>query len=283
MTTTYLLTGDVGGTNSRMGLYSINSSTPLAVKYYRNQDFLQEKSPGVFEKNIIAPFLQHCWEEYTLAPIEKSEIIACLAIAGPVRGNKVSMSNLHDIEIDGTAIAKQMYCPNEAYLSKIKVCKIINDFVAQGYGCLTLQPEEVRQLNSSKIKPDQMGPKVCVGAGTGLGECFLTPDDSGKFSCFPSEGGHVEYAPKNDLEIQLWKYLKDKFNYTNRISVERVVSGRGLANCYEFLAQEFPHRVDQKVHEEFLSAGDMQGKVVAENATKGKGNLCEQAMNIMMR
>jgi glucokinase len=281
MTTTYLLTGDVGGTNSRMGLYSIDSTTPLVVKYYRNQDFLREKTPGIFEKSIIAPFLQHCWEEKNLAPLAKSEVIACLAIAGPVRGNKVCMSNLHDIEIDGTAIAKQLYCPNEAYLARIKACKIINDFVAQGYGCLTLKPDEVRQLNSSKIQPDPMGPKVCVGAGTGLGECFLTPDDSGKYSCFPSEGGHVEYAPRNDLEIQLWKYLKEKFNYVNRISVERVVSGRGLANCYEFLAQEFPHRVEQKVHEEFLAAGDMQGKVVAENA--GKGNLCEQAMNIMMR
>ena len=60
--TTYLLTGDVGGTNSRMGLYSVEDRIPLVVKYYRNQDYMSEKQDGIFEKKIIAPFLQHCWE-----------------------------------------------------------------------------------------------------------------------------------------------------------------------------------------------------------------------------
>lgn len=280
--TTYLLTGDIGGTNSRMGLYSVDSTIPLNVEYYRNQDHLTEKRDGIFEKNIIAPFLQLCWEKSNLVRLEDCEIIACLAIAGPVRNNAVTMSNLNNIVIDGTAIAKQIHCPNEPYLCRIKVCKIINDFVAQGYGCLTLKLDEVRELNPKShdiINPS--GPKVCVGAGTGLGECFLTPDAQGVYSCFPSEGGHVEYAPRNDLEVKLWNYLKQKFKSKNRVSVERVVSGRGLANCYEFLASEFPSKVDAKVHAEFESAEDMQGKVVAENAKPG--TLCAQAMEIMMR
>jgi glucokinase len=281
--TIYLLTGDIGGTNSRMGLYDVNSSIPLVVKYYRNQDYLKEKSDGIFEKFIIAPFLQHCWESNSnLAALTDAEIISCLAVAGPVRNNAVWMSNLHNLVIDGTAIAKHLYCPKDPYLNLIKVCKIINDFVAQGYGCLTLQPDEVRELNpNSHKRVDPTGPKVCVGAGTGLGQCFLAPDAQGVYSCFPSEGGHVEYAPRNDLEIKLWKYLKEKFGYKNRVSVERVVSGRGLANCYEFLSKEFPDKVDKKVHEEFLAAGDMQGAVVAINGKEG--TLCRQAMEIMMR
>jgi glucokinase len=280
--TTYLLTGDVGGTNSRMGLYSIDDNIPLVVKFFRNQEYLTEKRDGIFEQNIIAPFLQHAFKtNANLDRIENVEIIACLAIAGPVRNNAVWMSNLHNIIIDGTAIAKQIYCPTgEPYLSLIKVCRIINDFVAQGYGCLTLKPEEVRELNPGSLdKMDPTGPKVCVGAGTGLGECFLTPDSDGAYTCFPSEGGHVEWAPRNDLEIKLWKHLKQKFSYQTRVSVERVVSGRGLANCYEFLALEFPDRVDKKIHKEFEEAGDMQARVVAVNATKG--SLCEQAMDIM--
>ena len=145
-----------------------------------------------------------------------------------------------------------------------------------------MKPDELRELNPGSLsKMDPTGPKVCVGAGTGLGECFLTPDADGTYTCFPSEGGHVEWAPRNDLEIKLWKYLKQKFKYRNRISVERVVSGPGLANVYEFLAKEFPGNVDKKIHKEFEGAGDMKGKVVAVNSSV-KGSLCAQAMEIMM-
>eukprot|EP00429_Kryptoperidinium_foliaceum_P006230 CAMPEP_0176021684 /NCGR_PEP_ID=MMETSP0120_2-20121206/10536_1 /TAXON_ID=160619 /ORGANISM="Kryptoperidinium foliaceum, Strain CCMP 1326" /LENGTH=368 /DNA_ID=CAMNT_0017354805 /DNA_START=30 /DNA_END=1134 /DNA_ORIENTATION=+ len=282
--TVYLLTGDIGGTNSRMGLYSVDDNAPLVVKYYRNLEILTKPVDGIFERNIIAPFLQHCWESNnSLAPLDQVEIVACLAIAGPVRNNKVCMSNLHNIVIDGTAIAKQMYAPKgEPYLARIRVCKIINDFVAQGYGCLTLKQSELKELTpGSHNKIDPSGPKVCVGAGTGLGECFLTPDAEGVHTCFPSEGGHVEWAPRNELEVKLWRYLKEKFKYKNRVSVERVVSGRGLANCYEFLAKEFPDRVDKKMHAEFETAGDLQGKVVSDQAHAVKGSLGEQALEIM--
>merc|ERR1712232_1090742 len=102
----------------------------------------------------------------------------------------------------------------------------------------------------------------------GLGECFLAPDENGAYTCFPSEGGHVEWAPRCDLEVKMWKFLKDKFCHKSRVSVERVVSGTGLANCYEFFAHEFPKKVDKKVHEEYLEAGDLKGKVVAVNAKK---------------
>jgi glucokinase len=126
------------------------------------------------------------------------------------------------------------------------------------------------------------GPKVCVGAGTGLGECFLTPDGStGAYSCFPSEGGHVEFNPRSELENKMRTHLMTKFcPGAHRLSVERVVSGRGLANVYEFLAEEFNGRIDKLVHEEFLEAGDMQGKVVSENAFDG--TLCRQALDIML-
>lgn len=280
--TVYLLTGDIGGTNSRMGLYHVAKSEPIFVKIFWNEDHLKEKVNGIFEQNVIAPFLKACWETKKLAPLEESEIISSLAIAGPVRNNQVGMSNLHDIVIDGNAIASHKYCKGDQYLKRIKVCTIINDFVAQGYGCLTLKKSEVVELcPGSHHKTDPTGPIVCVGAGTGLGECFLTPDSEGTYTCFPSEGGHVEWAPRNDLEIRLWKYLKQKFNYAHRVSVERVVSGRGLANCYEFLAKEFPDRVDPKMHAEFETATALQGKVVSDQGHKVKGSLGEQALQIM--
>jgi len=138
-------------------------------------------------------------------------------------------------------------------------------------------------LNGPKVTPESLttGPKVCVGAGTGLGECYMTQtNNQGDYTCYPSEGGHVEFAPKDDTEVSLFKYLSNKFTSKHRISVERVVSGIGLANVYEFLAQANPAKVDKAVHEEFNKAGDEQGKVVSQNAKPG--TLCSQAMCIMM-
>ncbi len=273
-TTSYLLTGDIGGTNSRMGLYLVGSNTPLGVVTYRNADHLKKKEAGIFTRKIIAPFLKHCWETIpNMEPIELSEIVSCLAIAGPVKHNRVIMSNLHNIEICGDAIVEDKHdigsTEGNSFIKSIKVCKIINDFVAQGYGCLTLRPTEIIELTPNALaKIDPTGPKACVGAGTGLGECFLTPDEHGQYSCFPSEGGHVEWAPRTDLEIKMLKYLKKKFGSKHRVSVERVVSGTGLANCYEFLAYEFPDKIHKEIHEEIVNAGDLKGRSIAMGAKK---------------
>jgi len=274
----YLLTGDIGGTNSRMGLYDSSSAEPLCVKYYRNQEHMEE---GVaYEMSIIAPFLKMAWETVSgMPPIGDVEIVGCLAVAGAVRHNSVCMTNLGNKVVDGNAIASHT---NDPYLKSVKVCKIINDFVAQGYGCLTLKKEEAIELTpGSHGMIDPTGPKVCIGAGTGLGQCFLTPGNDGEYTCFPSEGGHVEYNPRSDIEIKLRSYLMKKFENYHRVSVERVVSGKGLANVYEFLAMEFPDEVDAATHAEFKAAEDMQGKVVAVNAKPG--NLFYKAMEIMVR
>jgi len=280
----YLLTGDIGGTNSRMGLYRVGDDKPLGVVTYRNLEHLTKKEDGIFQRNIIYPFLKHMWETIpSIPPIEKSEIIACLAIAGPVKGNRVIMSNLHGIEICGESIVEGTYDCGEGnlYLRSIRVCKIINDFVAQGYGCLTLQPDEVVELTPGALnKIDTSGPKACVGAGTGLGECFLTPDEEGNYSCFPSEGGHVDWAPRTELEVNLLNFLKRKFASNYRVSVERVVSGTGLANCYEFLAHEYPEKINSSIHEEILQAGDLKGKSIAMGADSCE--LCNLAMETMI-
>jgi len=149
-----------------------------------------------------------------------------------------------------------------------------------------LKQDEVKQLYGPTLNVTDLpvGPKVCIGAGTGLGECYLTPNlgqDTNSYTCFASEGGHVEYAPRNDLEIQMYRYLAQKFMSKDRISVERVVSGKGLANVYEFLADAHPTCIIPAVHQAFLEAGDQQGRVVAEHA-KEEGSLCQQAMSILM-
>ena len=276
----FLLAGDIGGTNSRMALYSTTCTDPLFVKYYANEVHLA--SGEKFEDAIILPFLTSCFGESFLSGKDPSKvsITACLACAGPVKDNHVNMTNIgKGVYVNGNHIEQS----SESYLSCITRAKIVNDFVGMGYGALDLDldKETVELTPGSKELIDPLGPKVCVGAGTGLGECFLTVSslrpDAG-YECYPSEGGHVEFAPRTEVEIGLLHHLKEKFAENHRVSVERVVSGKGLANVYQYLADTFPERVVNEVHAEFLEAGDMQGKVVSVNASPG--SLCEDAMNI---
>jgi glucokinase len=210
--TTYLMTGDIGGTNSRMSLYESHTSCegknqPLLEKKFRNHDALPDNvrsDPNAFSKYIIIPFLEYCWQQQeqddssdadkkkkkvSLVPLNECTIFCCLATAGVVHENQVEMTNIGNLKINGNNIQgyhrkdtkrspmnDDPLLINNKYLARIVQCHIVNDFVAQGYGCLTLSQADVLHLYGPKIAPQDLikGPKVCVGAGTGLGECYLT-------------------------------------------------------------------------------------------------------------
>ena len=281
---TYLMIADIGGTNARLGLYKPGSKTASFEKEYLNSDYITDATK-TFEKEIFIPFLIESNIDFS-----NKTIVACYAVAGPVKDNCCYMTNLikdEVIELDGTSIEKS----NEGDLARILKCKIINDFVGQGYGLLDLDldTEVVELIPGSKARMSATGPKACLGAGTGLGECFLTtsslhPEEG--YECYASEGGHVDYTPRSDLEVQLSNYLRKTYDQPNRVSIERVVSGRGLANTYEFLAKKFPEDITKDIHDEFEAATDMQGRVVGENANANLNahpcKLCVQAMAIMI-
>lgn len=324
----YLLAGDIGGTNTRLAVYNMEQEVPLYHNAYLNSQYVKKISDHI-EETIIEPFLRSFFMEQHFEQSEKVEFCACFAVAGPVQNNCAQMTNLENLEkgtvlhFDGKTIQESEY----KLLKCIKKCVVVNDFVGQGYGTLTLNHKdknEVLELTKGSIERIEnmnnnesiMGPKACIGAGTGLGQCFLTPNEGadGGWQCWPSEGGHVDFAVRNQLENELADYLKDTLhtgkvtiendkkevtvnkNMTpkialtrkietlpkpTRISVERIVSGKGLANVYKFLSEEkYPNDCDEEIHSEFLKAGDMQGKVVGTNADTSL--LCGKAMEIMM-
>lgn len=126
--------------------------------------------------------------------LDKPPVCGCFAVAGPVADNKVRFTNRDSWSIDGDEIAEQL---------NIAKVVLINDFLAVGYGILTLDEEkECIVLQKAEKKPN--APIACIGAGTGLGECFLTPDANGHYNCFPSEGGHAEYAPRSDVRFSIF-------------------------------------------------------------------------------
>jgi len=262
----WVLSADCGGTTTRLQIYRVALDAPIVEKQVAPGILLfEEKFPNLMFKSledIIANFLnRHCRDT--------KPTVAVLAVAGIVTNNCCRYTNL-DWVVDGGQIAKDL---------GIGRVEVINDFVAQGYGTLTLNDEEVEKLND--VQPRRGSPIACIGAGTGLGQCFLISDASGDYRCYPSEGGHAEFAPRGegseDTQLELLKYLKVKFSGWNRISIERVVSGKGICNVYEFLAYTFPQRVDKTMHREFLKSQGNAG-VIAKNATEG--SLCQEALDI---
>jgi glucokinase len=148
--------------------------------------------------------------------------VAVLAVAGPVVDGRSQLTNL-PWRIDRRSIAKQIGAPVD----------LINDFAALGYAVPLLAEGDLLSL----AKPPRRAagaPFAVIGAGTGLGQAtFLHAD--GKLQVLAGEGGHADFAPRDELEVRLWRYLKALHT---RVTVEHVLSGQGLASVYAFLREE---------------------------------------------
>lgn len=135
----------------------------------------------------------------------------------------------------------------------------MNDFVGIGYGLLALKPAELETVHAGNGKPDAKGVKAVIGAGTGLGECFLTFNGK-EFDVFPAEGGHADFAPRNQTEFELMQYVlataKDEGKPVDRVSVERVTSGTGLRTIYNFLSSKQPGKAHPGIAEKIRSADE---------------------------
>lgn len=236
------------------------SHTVVAQQYYKAHDFVS------FTEVLCA---------FTLLPEVASARIdaVCLATAGPVKDNRIIFTNRESWIIDGDAIAREF---------GFGEVRVINDFKAAGFGVLGLEEGEIVCLQEGDgAGKDGLGVKACVGAGTGLGECFLTADEGGVYNVFASEGGHVEFAPTDDLEAELLRWLQRKLGdgERGRVSVERVVSGKGLENIYEFLRERAPGEVDAALDKAYGESSE-RGRLIGTE--KYKYPLFMQAVEIMM-
>ena len=201
---TLLLAGDIGGTKTILRL--VESSETLGLKTLYEESFRSGDFPD------LVPMVQKFLTTANSRTPEK----ACFAIAGPVVKNTAKLTNLTWF------LDKELGIPSVS---------LINDFAAVGYGIFGLTKQDLLTLQVGKYQP--AAPMAVIGAGTGLGQGFLIRQDN-QYQVFPSEGGHADFAPRNELEFQLLKYLVDKHDI-QRVSVERVVSGLGITSIYQFL------------------------------------------------
>ena len=203
---------------------------------------------------------------------------ACFGIAGAIVNNASELTNL-SWSLSGERLERSLGIPRVT---------LINDFAAIGYGLAGLQEGQLATLQAGI--PDPAAPLAIIGAGTGLGEGFFIPDPDGTLRAFPSEGGHTDFAPRSGLEFQLLTYLLEK-NSLPRVSVERVVSGTGIASIYQFFRDTNPREESDAMAEIFQTWSREIGKKektvdlaaeVSKAALAGGDFLCEQSMNLFI-
>lgn len=199
MTTTLL--SDVGGTNIRFSCFKDGVLT--SIEYFKRSDF----------KDITAAI------DMYLSLSHEDPDTMILGVAGLVEKNKVFLTN-GNWEINASVL--------EAKYHQKKVF-VVNDFVLQGYGVLTLEEDELLALGTGQI--EQKEPCVVLGPGTGLGVCFLVFKQESGYEVISSEGGHITISaltPNQKKIIEMFSAI-----YENHISYERLVSGLGVCTLYD--------------------------------------------------
>jgi glucokinase len=200
-----ILAGDVGGTNTRLGLFAVE------------RDRLVLRKEGDFSNRGRA-HLGEILEAFLKSHALKAEV-ACLGVAGPVKNARVETTNLPWI-VDAHELAQRL---------GIKRVWLLNDLEANAYGIGALSPSDLVQLNQGT--GDLQGNQAVISAGTGLGEAGLCWDGKAHIP-FGTEGGHTDFAPTDDLQMDLLRHLRKKYGH---VSSERVLSGPGLVEIYTFL------------------------------------------------
>ena len=244
-----ILAGDVGGTKVDLGLYEFTNGK---LKSTRGTVYKAKDYPGL--EVIVKEFLGG--DKVTAA---------CFGVPGPVRNGRLRLTNL-PWTLDSSELAAGL---------GIAHVVLINDLEANGYGIAELSPEQIYTLAAGD--PGQTGNRALIAAGTGLGEGFLVWNGRTHIP-YPSEGGHADYAPRNEDEIDLLRFLKEKYN--GRVSFERVVAGQGLTNVYEFLREV--RGMDEPAWLASRIAQEDPNAVITELALSAKSEICEKALDMFV-
>jgi glucokinase len=200
-----LLAGDIGGTKTNLAIFSSADTlrTPVREATFPSAQYASLEL-------LVRDFLAQ--EDYQ---IQK----ACFGVAGPVIAGKAKITNLPWIMNEQT-LQQELGIPT---------VHLLNDLVATASGVPLLQADDLHTLNAGQ--PVKHGTLAVIAPGTGLGEAFLTWDGT-HYRTSPSEGGHVDFAPKNAFEIELLRYMLTR---SDHVSYEQVCSGMGLPHIYRYL------------------------------------------------
>ncbi|MGB6900983.1 MAG: glucokinase [Candidatus Acidiferrum sp.] len=211
-----ILAGDVGGTKCNIALFSERNGklTSVFTQRFASKDFAQ------FDL-IVREFLRQAAAHLTREQIRA----AGFGVAGPVMNNRVRATNL-PWTVDAAILA------NELNLSDVV---LLNDLGATGHSIEYLSQDEFCVLNPGK--PEYGGTRALLAAGTGLGQSILVWDGA-RYRVVPSEGGHSDFAPHTEQQIELLRFMRRRYS---QVSWELILSGRGFRTIQEFLAPNVLH------------------------------------------
>ena len=214
-----ILAGDIGGTKSNLALMEKKGNRFRIVFEHRYPSHEYTRF-----KDIIDDFLARGRDFLSASPAGRIQA-AGFGVAGPVIGRGVRVTNLTwGIEVD--ELERQLRTSHIA---------LLNDLEATGYSLASLAPEDLYTLNEGSPAPQAT--QALIAAGTGLGEAILTWNGS-RYVVAPSEGGHCDFAPRTEQEIELLRYLKTMHQF---VSFELIVSGRGFLTLHQFLNKSVRH------------------------------------------
>ncbi len=243
-----ILAGDIGGTNARLAYFQPQNGH---LRLVSERVFPSREHSELGE--IVTQFLSDSGGHPESA---------CFGIAGPVRNGRVETSNLPWV-VEQSRLAKQIHLP---------ATLLINDLEASAWGIGALGEGDLVPLN--RVSGPAVGNQGVIAPGTGLGEAGLFWDGS-RHHVFACEGGHTDFGPQGDLQIELVRFLKARFGH---VSYERILSGPGLVNVYEFL-RDYGCAKESAEFAAELKQGD-PAAVISRAALDGTDTLAEKALDL---
>jgi len=246
-----ILAGEIGGTRTRLAAFQTegNRLEHVVERIYQSQE--QDGLAGILSQFVKQEGI----------PVHS----ACFGVAGPVRGGRSRISNL-PWTIDARELAAQL---------KLNSVGLLNDLEAYAYGIDALESKDFFTLSEGSSEAE--GNRAVISAKTGLGVAGMYWDGF-RHHPFACEGGHADFAPKDELQMQLLAHLQKKFG---RISCERILSGPGIRNIYEFLRDTGKVEEPQWLREQLATAKD-QPAFISQLALEGKAEICAKTLAIFV-
>src|SRR6266852_5398671 len=246
-----MLAAEIGATRTRLAAFELEGSRLQRVteKTYMSSD--HSGLPEIMRDFIVTEGI----------PVQS----ACFGVAGPVRNGVSKISNLPWI-IDSRELGRQL---------KLNSVGLINDLEAYAYGIDALESKDFIAL--SEGSEDAEGNRAVISARTGLGVAGLYWDGF-RHHPFACEGGHADFAPRNNLEMELLGYLQKKYG---RISYERILSGPGIKNIYDFLRDSRKSEEPEWLRQQMDTSHDPPA-LISQLALEGRAAICDQCLSIFV-
>lgn len=244
-----ILAGEIGATRTRLAAFETEGNKLQRVV---DKTYMSQEHGGLPE--IIADLILT-----EGVPVHT----ACFGVAGPVRGGRSKISNLPWI-IDAKELAKQL---------RLTTVGLLNDMEAYAYGIDGLESKDFLTLSDGVEEAE--GNRAVISARTGLGVAGLYWDGY-RHHPFACEGGHADFAPRNPLEMELLEYLQKKYG---RISCERILSGPGVKNIYDFLRDRKKAEEPEWLKKEMGKAADAPALI---SQSVDKAEICDQTMSLFV-